>query len=150
MNCTIDSSKAVEVAERLCQERGVRLTPQRRDVLTIISASEQPLGAYDIMERLRGEQPRIAPPTVYRALEFLLEEGLIHKLESLHAFVSCQHADHPHFSQFLICKDCGEVDEMHNSSVNNSLDKAARSQGFLPDRSTVEVVGVCERCQTNR
>lgn len=146
MSCNTDASKAIELAEQLCRERGVRLTPQRRDVLAIISGSDQPLGAYDIMEQLRSQQPRIAPPTVYRALEFLLTEGLIHKLESLHAFVGCQHPDHPHFSQFLICKDCGEVAELHNSNINSSVDDAAREKGFVPDRSTVEVVGVCGRC----
>ena len=148
MSCATDSAKAIELAEHLCRERGVRLTPQRRDVLAIISGSDQPMGAYDIMERLRGDQPRIAPPTVYRALEFLLAEGLIHKLESLHAYVGCQHPDHPHFSQFLICKDCGEVDELHSAVINSSLDKAAREKGFAPDRSTVEVVGQCGRCRS--
>ena len=147
MSCATDSAKAIELAEHLCEQRGVRLTPQRREVLAIISASEQPMGAYDIMEKLRADHPRIAPPTVYRALEFLLAEGLIHKLESLHAYVGCQHPDHPHFSQFLICKGCGDVSEIHNKVVNNSLTSAARAEGFTPDKSTVEVVGVCGRCQ---
>ena len=136
------------LAERICSERGVRLTQQRRDVLGIISASERPLGAYDIMDRMRADKPRIAPPTVYRALDFLMAEGLIHKLESLHAYVGCQHPDHPHFSQFLICNDCGEVDELHSDMVSDSLSDAAQERGFQPDRSTVEIVGRCARCQT--
>lgn len=140
------ATKAVQLAERLCHERGVRLTQQRRDVLAIISASTRPLGAYDIMEALRAKQPRIAPPTVYRALDFLRAEGLIHKLESLHAYVGCQHPDHPHFSQFLICNDCGDVDELHSAGVTGSLDDAARARGFTPDHRTIEVVGRCARC----
>lgn len=147
MSQIADSIQSMQLAERLCRERGVRLTPQRREVLAIINASDQPLGAYDIMERLRAKQPRIAPPTVYRALEFLLAEGLIHKLESLHAFVSCRHPDHPHYSQFLICKDCGDVDEVHSELVNAQLSDAARQRGFEPDQSTVEVTGRCGRCQ---
>lgn len=142
------SARAMTLAEQLCRERGVRLTPQRREVLAIINASDQPMGAYDIMEVLRANRPRIAPPTVYRALEFLLAEGLIHKLESLHAFVSCQHPDHPHFSQFLICKDCGDVDEVHSKIVNEQLSDTARQRGFEPDQSTVEVTGRCGRCQS--
>lgn len=136
----------MKLAERICSERGVRLTPLRRDVLAIINQSERPLGAYDIMEEMRADQARIAPPTVYRALDFLLAEGLIHKLESLHAFIGCQHPDHPHFSQFLICNDCGEVDELHSDGVSHSLADAARARGFVPDHSTVEVVGRCSKC----
>ena len=146
MSKTQPASKAIQMAERLCRERGVRLTNQRRDVLAAISASTRPLGAYDIMEALREKQPRIAPPTVYRALDFLQAEGLVHKLESLHAYVGCQHPDHPHFSQFLICNDCGDVDELHSAGVTGSLDDAAHARGFEPDHRTIEVVGRCARC----
>lgn len=137
----------MQLAERLCRERGVRLTAQRRDVLAAINGSDKPLGAYDIMEALRSDQPKIAPPTVYRALDFLLAEGLIHKLETLHAYVGCGHPDHPHFTQFLICDDCGNVDELHSATVNSSLDDAAQAKGFKPDHSTIEVVGRCADCQ---
>lgn len=147
MPSATETRKALKLAETLCQERGVRLTPQRRNVLAVINASDQPLGAYDILEQLRAQQPRIAPPTVYRALDFLLTEGLIHKLESLHAFVGCHHPDHPHHSQFLICEDCGEVDELHSPLVRDSLDDAAKARGFAPKHSTVELLGRCARCQ---
>ncbi len=142
-----DTSKAMKLADRLCRERGVRLTKQRREVLGIINASQRPLGAYEIMETMRTDQARIAPPTVYRALDFLMAEGLIHKLESLHAYIGCRHPDHPHFTQFLICNDCGEVDELHSSKVSGSLNDAAEARGFKPDHSTVEVVGLCARCR---
>lgn len=141
-----DIAKAMKLAERLCRERGVRLTPQRREVLAAINSSDRPLGAYDIMEQLRADQPRIAPPTVYRALDFLMAEHLIHKLESLHAYIGCRHPDHPHFSQFLICNACGEVDELHSDGVSHSLSDAAQARGFEPDHSTVEVQGRCARC----
>ena len=148
MSHAASSSSCMQIAEHLCRQRGVRLTRQRRKVLAIINSSEQAMGAYDILHEMRAAQPRIAPPTVYRALEFLLSEGLIPKLESLHAFVGCAHPDHPHLSQFLICNECGAVDELHNDSVNHSLTEAARAKGFLPERRTVEVVGRCDRCQS--
>jgi len=145
-----DSNKAMQLAERICRERGGRMTTHRRSVLAAITASDKPLGAYDIMATLRAEQPKIAPPTVYRALDFLLAAGLVHKLETLHAYVGCGHPDHPHFTQFLICDDCGNVDELHSATVGGSLDEAARSQGFKPDHSTVEVVGRCANCQQQK
>lgn len=140
------ATAALTRAEQLCRNRGSRLTPQRREVLSIIHASPRPLGAYDILEVMRHQHPRIAPPTVYRALDFLLAEGLIHKLESLHAFVDCRHADHPHTSQFLICSDCGGVDELHSANVQGSLTAAAQARGFAPDHSTIEVRGRCAQC----
>jgi Fe2+ or Zn2+ uptake regulation protein len=87
-----------------------------------------------------------APPTVYRALDFLLEQGLVHKLESLHAYVGCAHPDHPHASQFLICGDCGEVAEVENPSVAKSLKAAGKAVGFRTKRPVVELLGTCAQC----
>jgi Fur family zinc uptake transcriptional regulator len=87
-----------------------------------------------------------APPTVYRALDFLLEQGLVHKLESLHAYVSCSHPDHPHASQFLICDDCGEVVEVEDPSVVKSLNSVGKAIGFLAKRPVVELLGTCAQC----
>ncbi len=91
--------------------------------------------------------PGAAPPTVYRALDFLLEQGLAHKLESLHAFVGCSHPEHTHFSQFYICTACGSIDELEDER-SSSLHEAASSSGFKPDRRVVEVIGTCSRCST--
>jgi len=133
-------------AEVMCRERGVRLTDQRRRVLEILCAAGRPVGAYEIMDAMR-EGPRVvAPPTVYRALEFLLEQGLIHKIESLHAFVGCDHPEHPHFSEFLICLECGGVAELKDDAVERSLASVTRESGFLPRRRVVEVMGICARC----
>jgi Fur family zinc uptake transcriptional regulator len=133
-------------AEALCHARGVRLTAQRRRVLAILCASTRPLGAYDILEAMRDGARAQAPPTVYRALEFLLEQGLIHRIESLHAFVGCNHPEHPHSSQFLICDRCGEVVEIDNDAVAKSLGSAADQTGFRPQRRVVEVIGLCAGC----
>ncbi|MCG8428601.1 MAG: transcriptional repressor [Chromatiales bacterium] len=140
-------SQILELAEKLCRERGVRLTAQRKQVLELVCAAEQPLGAYDILERLRSRMDNPTPPTVYRALEFLLEQGLIHKLESLHAFIGCSHPEHPHASQFLICSDCGDVSEIESDKIAEGLRKAEESTGFKAKRPVIELLGTCAECQ---
>jgi Fur family zinc uptake transcriptional regulator len=137
---------ALRRAEHLCKERGVRLTKQRRIVLELLCASDKPLSAYEILDLMRATTKNPAPPTVYRALEFLLEQGLVHKLESLHAFVGCSHPDHPHFSQFLICSDCGEVSEMPSESIVQSLQTAEKITGFKTKHPVVELLGSCAQC----
>lgn len=136
----------MEQAEGLCRERGVRLTEQRRVVLQLLCMSDRPLSAYELLDRMRGTVKNPAPPTVYRALDFLLEQGLVHKLESLHAYVGCTHPDHPHASQFLICDDCGEVAEVEDPSVAESLKAAGNAIGFRARRPVVEVRGTCAQC----
>jgi Fur family zinc uptake transcriptional regulator len=132
-------------AEEHCRRQGVRLTQRRRQVLEILCRATRPLGAYEILEQLRTGAP-LAPPTVYRALDFLLEQGLIHKLETVHAFVSCTHPEHPHFSQFLICADCGHVREIEDQALDERLHETASHSGFEPQRSVVEVLGLCAEC----
>ncbi|NCA69156.1 MAG: transcriptional repressor [Sphingobacteriia bacterium] len=136
----------LERAAALCARRGVRLTAQRRRVLEILCASARPLGAYDILDAMREGPRGLAPPTVYRALDFLLEQGLVHKIESLHAFVGCHHPEHPHASQFLICDTCGTVTEIENEGITRSLGSAASASGFRPARPVVEVIGICSGC----
>jgi Fur family zinc uptake transcriptional regulator len=133
-------------AEALCRQRGVRLTAQRKTVLRLVCESDKPLSAYEILDRMRATIKNPAPPTVYRALDFLLQQGLVHKLESLHAFVGCAHPDHPHASQFLICGDCGEVAEVEDPNVANSLMAAGRALGFRTKRPVVELLGACAQC----
>lgn len=136
----------IRQADELCRERGVRLTQQRKVVLQLLCAAEKPLSAYELLDRLRTDIKNPAPPTVYRALDFLLEQGLVHKLESLSAYIGCTHPDHPHASQFLICSDCGEVEEVEDSSIANSLQKAGKAAGFQTRRPIVELVGTCAQC----
>lgn len=138
--------RVLEQADVLCRRRGVKLTPQRRRVLAILRAARRPLGAYEILESMREGPRALAPPTVYRALDFLLEQGLVHKLESLHAFIGCTHPDHPHCSQFLICADCGRVTELEDEAVARSLTSAASESGFRPRRPVVELIGTCADC----
>lgn len=139
----------MKLADSLCHERGVRFTQQRKTVLQIISENQHPITAYEILEALQQQSPGIAPPTIYRALEFLQQQGFIHKLETQHSFVSCQYPEHDHMSQFLICSDCGDVTEIEDTSISNSLQKATRETGFTPRRRVVEVIGVCAECTRN-
>lgn len=139
-------NKLIFRAETLCRRRGVRFTDQRRKVFEIVCTSKKPIGAYEILDAMRGVLPGAAPPTVYRALDFLLDQGLVHKLESLHAFVGCVHPEHPHFSQFLICSECGNIDELEDDRIARSLCDAAISTGFRAKRRIVEVIGICGRC----
>jgi Fur family zinc uptake transcriptional regulator len=134
-------------ARQLCETRKLRLTSRRRQVLEILHASHQPLGAYDILAELnRGAgAEQIAPPIVYRALEFLVTEGLIHRIESRNAFISCVHPGHQCAAQFLICRDCEQVAEVENTDPG--LLSAAVNLGFAVDHSVVEITGVCAECQ---
>ncbi|MCY3554908.1 MAG: transcriptional repressor [Gemmatimonadetes bacterium] len=143
-------SQVLEQAEVLCRERGARLTEQRKSVLRLLCVAEKPLSAYDLLERMRGVVRKPAPPTVYRALNFLLEQGLVHKLETLNAYVGCAHPDHPHASQFLICDDCGEVAEVEDPSVAKSLRAAGKEIGFRTRRPVVELLGTCAQCSSEK
>ena len=139
-------SRLLRRAEALCRERGARLTEQRKAVLRLLCESDRPLSAYELLDRMRSTLKNPAPPTVYRALDFLLEQGLVHKLESLHAFVGCSHPEHPHASQFLICADCGGVAEVEDQSVVESLQAAGEAVGFHTERPVVELLGTCAQC----
>ena len=134
-------------ASQLCAARKLRLTPRRRQVFEIMLTSHQPMGAYEILARLNraGSTDRVAPPIVYRALEFLMAEGLIHRIESRNAFITCVHPGHESAAQFLICRDCEQVAEIETSE--QSLLAAADNLGFAVDHSVVEITGVCAECQ---
>jgi len=135
------------VAEERCGERGQRLTRIRRDVLLTLLASHQPLGAYEIMDRLAPDGPRPAPITVYRALEFLRENGLVHRIESRNAFVACVHAHAAgELVVFLICERCGTVGEAASDEVAVKLRSAARAAGFMPKSPVIEISGICTHC----
>jgi Fur family transcriptional regulator, zinc uptake regulator len=142
------SSDAMAVAEARCRERGERLTPIRHDVLAALLGSHQPLGAYEIMERVSPAGPRPAPITVYRALEFLREQGLVHRIESRNAFIACvhTHADSDPVL-FLICERCSAVGEASSAEVTSTLKSAARAAGFTPKSPVIEISGICAHCR---
>jgi Fur family zinc uptake transcriptional regulator len=134
-------------ARQICAGRGARLTDLRREVLGLILDAEGPTGAYDLLERLRGTRRKAAPPTVYRALDFLLEQGLIHRVERLSAFVGCVSHGADHAAQFLICRHCGQVTEIEDHTLAHALADAAARHGFLVGTATVEAEGMCAACR---
>ena len=139
---------ALAEAESICARQGLRLTTLRKRVLELVWASQQPLGAYDILGVLSDEDGRrAAPPTVYRALDFLLENGLVHRIASLNAFVGCSHPEHAHQGQFLICRGCHAAIELEQAAISNTIINSAAGVGFAVESQTVEVVGLCAGCQ---
>ncbi len=140
-------AEAMRDAERICAHRGVRLTKLRYRVLELVWSSHAPIGAYGLLERLRHERRGATPPTVYRALDFLLEQGLVHRISSLNAFVGCPDPTSAHAGQFLICRDCGAAAELHDQRVNRAITRGAAEVGFIAEARTVEVSGICPACQ---
>ena len=128
-------------------ERGRRLTPIRRKVLAALLGSHKPLGAYEIIDRLAPKGLRPAPITAYRALEFLRENGLVHRIESRNAFIACVH-NHAagELVVFLICERCGDVGEASSQDVAATLTSAARAAGFTPKSPVIEISGICTHC----
>ena len=141
-------------ADTICTAKGSRLTDLRREVLGLILEAKAPTGAYDLLEKLRATRDRAAPPTVYRALDFLLEHGLIHRLERLSAYIGCvadphEHEghDHDHAAQFLICRNCRKVIEIEDDELAHALSDAAARLGFTVAGATIEAEGLCASCQ---
>ena len=133
-------SDALAAAENLCQTSGVRLTPARRRVLEILLEGHRPMGAYDVLARLDAEGLGSKPPIAYRALGFLVENGLAHRIERLNAFIACPHPSQDgHAPAFLICRGCGTVAEIL-ATLPGIPD------GFQVERTTIEAEGLCSAC----
>jgi Fur family zinc uptake transcriptional regulator len=137
---------ALAIAETMCQDQGLRLTALRRRVLELVWQQHNPVRAYDLLDKLRGHRRSAAPPTVYRALEFLIRTGLIHRIESLNAYVGCPDPHGSHTAQFLICRDCNAVGELDDPEISDLVTRRARDLGFAADRQTIEVMGLCPGC----
>lgn len=135
-------ARAVAAAATLCAARRVRLTELRRRVLELVWRSHRPVGAYQILDLLGGA----APPTVYRALDFLLAQGLVHRIESLNAYIGCADPGPSHSGQFLICEDCGNALELDDEDIAGSVRRSAEQLGFRVQGQLVEVMGLCPAC----
>ncbi len=147
MKDSADVTCRLDAAAAACQRDGVRFTELRRHVLGLVLTAEGPVTAYGLLDRLRGTRWNAAPPTVYRTLDFLLQQGLIHRVERLNAFIGCDEgASHTHAAQFLICNTCGAVDEVDNPAVANAVGLAAAAKGFTPAHATIEIEGTCAAC----
>ena len=143
-HCTGDVLARAEV---LVATGGLRLTPVRRRVLEILLEAHRALGAYDVLNRLAAEGFGNQPPVVYRALDFLVEHGLAHRIQRLNAFAACMHPGTAHAPVFLICRTCHMVAEADGTAVGHALVAAAGAAGFAVERSTVEALGLCPACK---
>ncbi len=144
------SAKQQQMAEARCAEAGERLTPARLAAYAELAACKKPVSAYDLIDRLEQRQERkIAPLTVYRHLNFLIEVGLVHRLESTQSYLVCDHPEHAHDSQYLLCSSCGRVDELESKKLWSLLDKITAQHGFQQQAAVVEVKGICGDCVNN-
>jgi Fur family transcriptional regulator, zinc uptake regulator len=143
-HCT---AELIARAEETCERRGSRLTGQRREILSCVAREHSAVGAYDIIERMAAHGPRPAPITVYRALDFLLAHGLVHKVESRNAFVACSHAHGEHPAALLICESCGTVAELDAPEIFSALTAKAKAREFSCTRTLVEMSGTCGPCR---
>jgi Fur family transcriptional regulator, zinc uptake regulator len=137
-------------ARKLCAQAQARLTPVRETVLSLIWQSHRPLGAYKIIEQMSAETgKRVVPPTVYRAIDFLLEHSLIHRIASLNAFIGCPFPGSVHSDVFLVCKTCGIAAECSVDTINSAITAMASRAGFVVESQAIEVIGLCPLCRIN-
>lgn len=140
---------ALKDARSLCSQRNLRFTPIRELVLKTIWQSHKPLGAYELLPTLAAAGFNSAPPTVYRALDFLQEQGLVHRIALLNAFIGCPHPSEQHQGSFLICKACNNAVEIETDEVGRAIDAQASRLGFIPEQQSIEVLGLCPECATD-
>lgn len=133
-------------AERLCVRRGVRFTPLRRRVFELLLDHAKPVGAYELLDELRHSGYADAPPTVYRALEFLREQGLVHRVRSSNTFLACSHPGTSHDGLLLLCHGCGRAEEVDAEPAVSALQRQAARLDFQPDSQLIEIDGLCQDC----
>lgn len=138
----------MEMLEAICRNRGGRLTRQRRAVLARLIAAVKPMTAYELLDAVRADDASATPASIYRTLDFLLEHGLAHRLETTRSFVACEHPAHQHAGQFLICRRCGTVVEAEDTRVDKATKSLSDRLGFTLEQKTVELTGTCATCQT--
>ena len=139
-------SDALTAANARCAADGLRFTPVRRKVLEILLQDHRALGAYTILDRLREDGFGSQPPVAYRALDFLVTNGLAHRIERLNAFIACAHTNHFHTPAFMICRLCDAVAEALSSGTRGALRDAAGATGFRIERTVIEAEGICPSC----
>ena len=145
------AAKWRKLAEARCAEAGERLTPARLGAYAELLAAKAPATAYELIALLEKRQRRkIAPLTVYRHLDFLIKVGLVHRLESTQSYLPCDHPEHAHESQYLLCSSCGSADEVESKPLESLLKKISDQRGFKAENAVVEIKGICGSCADNQ
>ncbi len=139
----------IEEAETICRARGGRLTQQRRTVLSKLLAAARPVTAYELLDLVRPDDSAMTSASTYRSLDFLVEMGLVHRLDSTRSFVACERPEHVHAGQFLICRQCGTVVEAEDKRIAKAAEDLGERHGFMLDHRTVELTGVCGACRSD-
>lgn len=149
---TVCVDQAMRQAEELCQQKQLRLTELRKQVLSLVWQTHKPIGAYAIMELLQAasSRQRVAPPTVYRTLDFLVEHGFVHKVRTLNAFIGCSNPQHKQCDALLICTVCGYTEELPNNTIQQTIRLSASKQGFSVEEQILEIAGCCAYCKPNK
>lgn len=142
----MDKTDYLTAARQHCEQRGGRLTAQREQVLALAFDYPGVVKAYQLLADMQAERGATAPPTVYRALDFLVEQGLLHRVDALNGYVLCQHFDCPHDSLMLVCEQCGGVEELDVADSLSSLTAALTERGFQPHSQNIVLTGVCRAC----
>ena len=145
-NHKISIDEALKKAEIICNKKGVKLTKLRKKVLTLILKNHGYVKAYDLLNDLKKSDASAKPPTVYRSLDFLMEHGFIHKIQSFNAFVGCSHPDEHEDCYFLICKECKNIEECCSNKVKKVLTSTSGKNNFSPNQVTLEITGICQDC----
>ncbi len=140
-------NQALKSAEKICQQKGLRLTPLRKRIFKLVWSNHKAVGAYDLLETLHLDDPKAKPVTVYRALDFLLKAGLVHKIESLNAFIGCLKPETAHHSILLICNHCHQTDEVEAPQIYERIFQLAVQNAFTPQNIIFELQGSCRNCQ---
>lgn len=133
--------------DSLCQHRKIRLTPQRRAVIKLMVQARTAMSAYDLLDQLKQTAPQAKPPTIYRALDFWIEYGFVHKVESINSYILCPHFnEHQHVSILFICNCCHAIVESHSALLEQTLTNLSKQEAFIPKHSILEIHGYCRQC----
>lgn len=144
---TPDLETQLALADTLCAQRGKRLTPIRRKVLELLLRHGRSIKAYELLDAIKAEHPGAAPPTVYRALDFLVEEGLIHRLDAVNAWIACHDAAGDPHDLLVVCTHCGAVAEISDPAMNRLLAERVAKTGFALATNETEIRALCPDCQ---
>jgi len=147
MESVMSVESLVSRARHICEVNGARFTSIREKVFRLLANTHSGIGAYELLDQLKLTEPAAKPATIYRALDFLTEQGFIHKIESTNAFLLCHHFEEHHPAQLLICDQCGEVQELHSAPLQQEFNRQASEKGFLIQRQTIEAHGLCQSCR---
>lgn len=140
------TARSLQSAERLCRNKGLAFTALRKQVYELVAAQSSPVSAYELLDALKTERHNAAPVTVYRALDFLLQAGLVHRIDALHAYTACEAESADHGGMLLVCDSCRQITELENPGLEQQITKTALDHQFHTAHHLIEIRGLCSDC----